>query len=68
MFQPIRPLVRWSSVLIRRANGYGSSYDNAQVTPKPRCSVTAAIAEIGISGSLTGTWTAFSSAVRGEPL
>ena len=35
--------------------------------PKPRCSVTAAIAETGISGSLTGTCTACSSAVAGEP-
>ena len=38
------------------------------VTPKPRCSVTVAIAGMTISGSLTGTCTACSSAVSGPPL
>ena len=55
-------------LLIRRANGYGCSYDNPQVTPNPRCSVTIAIAGMTINGSFTGTCTAFSSADAAEPL
>lgn len=57
MFQPMRPFVRWSSVDILRAKGYGCSNETLAVTPKPRCSVAAAIAGISCSGSLTGTCT-----------
>ena len=41
MFQPMRPLVRWSRVESRRANGYGCSNDSDAVRPNPKCSVTA---------------------------
>ena len=54
MFHPTRPFVRWSSVDIRRAKVKGCSYDVEAVTPKPRCSVTYAIAETSSIGSLTG--------------
>ena len=55
MFQPARPLVRWSSVEMRRAKMYGCSNDTDAVSPKPRCSVTSAMAGTSCSGSLTGT-------------
>src|SRR4029077_12358623 len=50
MFQPIRPSVRWSKVVILRANKYGSSYSEATVMPKPRCRVAAAMAETARRG------------------
>ncbi|SKV62797.1 Uncharacterised protein [Mycobacteroides abscessus subsp. abscessus] len=37
-----------------RANGYGCSKPVPVVTPKPRCSVTSAIAETNKRGSATG--------------
>lgn len=47
MFQPIRPLVKWSRVLNRFARRKGGSNEVDAVIPKARLVVTAAIAEIG---------------------
>ena len=58
MFHATRPLVRWSSVDMRRANEYGCSYVSEMVTAKPRRFVTAAMAAMDGTGSLTGTWAA----------
>jgi hypothetical protein len=58
-FQPMRPSVRWSRVDMRRANGYGCSNPVPVVRPKPRCSVTRAIAETSSIGSFTGVWAAW---------
>ena len=52
---------------MRRANEYGCSNEVATVTPKPRCSVTAAIAGTTSSGSLTGTCAPARSAASGPP-
>ena len=67
MFQPIRPPVRWSSVLNLRANKYGASYVVDTVMPKPSRSVAAAIAETASSGSVTGVCTARVSAALASP-
>ena len=52
---------------MRRANGYGGSKPIVPVTPKPRCSVTAAIAGISSIGSPTGICMALRSAASGLP-
>jgi len=67
MFHPIRPLVRWSRVDIRRANANGGSYVVENVTPKPSRSVTAAIAGTSSSGSRFGLCRPSRSAVSGPP-
>ena len=67
MFQPTRPLLRWSSVPNLRASAYGCSYVDDTVTPNPRWLVTAAIAETSSSGSLTGTCTPSVTAASALP-
>ncbi len=52
---------------MRRAKGYGCSKEIDAVTPKPRWSVTAAIAGIARVGSLTGTCTALRIAASRLP-
>lgn len=54
MFQPTRPLVRWSRVESRRAKLNGCSCSTDWVKAKPRSEVAAAIAGISSEGSLTG--------------
>ncbi len=57
----------WSSVDMRRAKGYGCSKPVDAVMPKPRCSVTAAMAGTVSSGSPTGTCAAWRSAASRLP-
>jgi hypothetical protein len=54
MFHPKRPCVIWSSVENRLASRNGTSEEVDEVIAKVRCFVTAAIAEMGIDGSVTG--------------
>ena len=51
MFQPARPLLRWSSEANSRARLYGSEYVVEAVPIRPIRSVTAAIADIQVNGS-----------------
>jgi hypothetical protein len=51
IFQPIRPLVRWSNVDQRLAIRNGASNEVEAVMPNARFWVTAAIAEIGYNPS-----------------
>ena len=52
---------------MRRANGYGCSLAVQDVMPKPRCSVTAAMALTSIIGSLIGTFAAVRTAASALP-
>ncbi len=61
-FQAILPSVRWSSVEKLRASRYGWVYDVDAVTPNPRCSVTAAMADTARIGSFTGICVALRNA------
>lgn len=54
MFQPIRPLVKWSRVEKRFARTKGASNVVEAVIPKARFFVTAAMALMGMLGSVTG--------------
>lgn len=56
MFHPIRPSVRWSRVEKRLATIKGLSKLVDVVIANERFLVTAAIAEIGILGSIIGHW------------
>ncbi len=47
MFQPMRPLVRWSKVENRLASKKGGSNEVEAVIPKAKFLVTAAVAEMG---------------------
>jgi hypothetical protein len=67
MFQPTRPLVRWSRVLARRAQANGGSYVVENVMPKPRCLVTAAMAGTTEAGSLLGICRPSRIAVAADP-
>ena len=67
-FHPIRPFVRWSSVVSRRAKGKGCSKPVPAVMPMPRCSVAPAMAEASRIGSETGTCAACLIAASPLPL
>ena len=67
MFQPIRPLLRWSSVLKRRASANGCSYVVLAVTPNASRSVCATSAGISIIGSFAGASTAHRTAASDDP-
>lgn len=58
MFQPMRPFVRWSNVEKRLARRKGGSKEVDAVMPKARFLVTAAIADMGMVGSVIGHWAA----------
>ncbi len=68
MFHPMRPSVRWSSVVILRANWYGRWYVDDTVTAKPRSLVAAAMALIDSSGSSVGRDDAVAQRRVGAPL
>jgi hypothetical protein len=51
MFQPARPLLRWSIVAKRRARSHGSEYVVDAVASSPMCSVVAARAASRSIGS-----------------
>ena len=54
IFQPIRPWVKWSNDEKRFASKNGGSKDVDAVIPNARFFVTAAIADMGIVGSVIG--------------